>query len=524
MTVPDIAFTPEQQLLLVAAGAFLFGILLTWLVMRASRKALEAGLTERLRAAEHDLASLTAEHQQAGQENHQLREALQHAGEERAMLHERASRIAPLEQEATALRTRLDAVEQERRQQGERAASLLAELEPLRLRAQSIEQTLLEITAERDRVRETLAQTQTQLEAERQQAQEKLALLVSAKEQLSEQFKVLASEILEEKTRRFTEQNQTQLGQLLNPLRDRLNEFQKKVEDSYGQEARERHALKEELKRLAEMNARLGHEAESLTKALKGERKTQGLWGEMILETVLDSSGLRKGHEYETQVSLPHMGNRAQPDAIIHLPENRVVIVDAKVSLSAYERFVNCEDAGERARHLKEHITALRTHVGGLSEKAYENIPDLRTLDFVLLFVPIEPALMLAMEHDQALFQDALKRNIVLVSPTTLLAVLRTIAHLWRQEQQNQNAQEIARQAGALHDKFVAFVEDMQKLGDRIDQAQKSYEGAFNKLSSGRGNVIGRAQRLHRLGVQSSKNLPEALVQGALETDGEDEA
>ncbi|TQV61829.1 MAG: DNA recombination protein RmuC [Halothiobacillaceae bacterium] len=510
--------------MLAAIGGLLFGILLIWLVMRASRKALEAGLTERLRAAENEAGEQLAERQKLDGENHLLREALQRAGEERATLHERASRIAPLEQDAAALRARLDALEQDRRLQGERAASLQAELEPLRVRMQSIEQTLIEITAERDRARETLAQTQTQLEAERQQTQEKLALLVSAKEQLAEQFKLLASEILEEKTKRFTEQNQSQIGQLLNPLRDRLNEFQKKVEDSYNEDARERHTLRAELKQLAEMNARLGHEAESLTRALKGERKTQGLWGEMILETVLDSSGLRKGHEYETQVSLPHMGNRAQPDALIFLPENRVVIVDAKVSLSAYERFVNDEDAAEKARHLKEHITALRTHVTGLSDKSYETIPDLRTLDFVLLFVPIEPALMLAMEHDKGLFQDALKRNIVLVSPTTLLAVLRTIAHLWRQEQQNQNAQEIARQAGALHDKFVAFVEDMQTLGNRIDQAQKSYEAAFNKLSTGRGNVIGRAQRLHRLGVQSSKSLPEALAQGALETDGEDEA
>jgi DNA recombination protein RmuC len=269
------------------------------------------------------------------------------------------------------------------------------------------------------------------------------------------------------------------------------------------------------------MNTRLGHEAESLTRALKGERKTQGMWGEMILETVLESSGLRKGHEYETQVSLSQAGSRLQPDALIHLPENRVVIVDAKVSLSAYERFVNSEEPAEKARHLKEHITALRAHITGLSDKAYEAIPDLRTLDFVLLFVPIEPALMLAMEHDKELFQDALKRNIVLVSPTTLLAVLRTIAHLWRQEQQNQNAQEIARQAGDLYDKLVGFVEDMQKLGERIEQTSKTYEAAFNKLSSGRGNVLSRAQKLHRLGVQSSKNLPENLVQAALESDSE---
>jgi len=520
----DAQLTPDQQLMLVALAAFLLGVLLTWLILRASSKALEARLSERLLAAEEEIAEQLSERQLLNSDNQYLREALNQASAERAMLHERASRIAPLEQETSVLRAQLDALERERRTQGERAAGLLAELEPLRLRMESTERTLLETTHERERSREMLAQSQTQLAAEQEQAQEKLTLLLEAKTQLSEQFKVLANEILEEKTQRFTEHNQAQIGQLLNPLRDRLSEFQKKVEDSYGQEARERHALREELKRLAEMNTRLGHEAESLTRALKGERKTQGMWGEMILETVLESSGLRKGFEYDTQVSLANAGSRAQPDALIYLPENRVVIVDAKVSLSAYERYINDDDHAQKARHLKDHLTALRAHIAGLSDKAYESIPELRTLDFVVLFVPIEPALMLAMEHDKTLFQDALKRNIVLVSPTTLLAVLRTIAHVWRQEQQNQNAQEIARQAGDLYDKLVGFVDDMQTLGGRIEQAAKSYEAAFNKLSSGRGNVLSRAQKLHRLGVQSSKNLPENLLQAALESDEETRA
>ncbi len=520
----DLNLSPDQQLLLVALAAFLLGELLTWLILRASSKALEARLSERLFAAEAEIAEQLAERQTLSHDNQHLRDALNQASNERAMLHERASRIAPLEHETATLRSQLDALEHERRTQGERAAALLAELEPLRLRMEGTERTLLETTHERDRSRENLTQVQTQLAAEREQAQEKLTLLLEAKTQLSEQFKVLANEILEEKTQRFTEHNQNQIGELLNPLRDRLSEFQKKVEDSYGQEARERHALREELKRLAEMNTRLGHEAESLTRALKGERKTQGMWGEMILETVLESSGLRKGYEYDTQVSLANAGSRAQPDALIYLPENRVVIVDAKVSLSAYERYVNDDDPAQKSRHLKDHITALRAHIAGLSDKAYENIPELRTLDFVVLFVPIEPALMLAMEHDKTLFQDALKRNIVMVSPTTLLAVLRTIAHVWRQEQQNQNAQEIARQAGDLYDKLAGFVDDMQTLGGRIEQTAKTYEAAFNKLSSGRGNVLSRAQRLHRLGVQSSKNLPENLLQAAMESDEETRA
>lgn len=510
---------PEQLPLLTALGGLLFGALLTWLALRASRKALEATLSERLHAAETHAQEQQAARQQVESENQLLREGLQRAGEERAALTERASRVPALEHECTELRQQLERLENERRGLGERAASLAAELEPLRERHVALEKDLQATLQQREQLRASLAELQTQLAAERQQAEEKLTLLLAAKEQLGEQFKLLASEILEEKTRRFTEQNQTQLGQLLQPLRERLGEFQKKVEESYGQEARERLLLREELKRLAEMNLRLGEEAHRLTHALKGERKTQGLWGEMILETVLESSGLRKGHEYETQVSLPGANGRVLPDVLIHLPENRVVIVDAKVSLSAYERHVNSEDENERARYLKDHITALRNHVNGLSAKGYENLPEQRTLDFVLMFIPIEPALMLAMEHDTALFQDALKRNIVLVSPTTLLAVLRTIAHLWRQEQQNQNAQEIARQAGYLYDKFVTFIEDMHKLGERLEQAHKSYESAMNKLETGRGNLIARTQRLYKLGVQPSKSLPEGLVQAALERD-----
>lgn len=505
--------------LLTAAAGIVVGALLAWLIGRASRRALEATLSERLLACEAQVQEQTQARQQAERDSQQWRELLQRAGEERAALTERASRVPALERESAELRQQLERMEEERRGLGERAARLAAELEPLRGRQAALEQELQITLQQREQLRASLAELQTQLTAERQHANEKLNLLLAAKEQLGEQFKLLASEILEEKTRRFTEQNQTQLGQLLQPLRERLGEFQKKVEESYGQEARERLLLREELKRLAEMNHRLGEEAHRLTHALKGERKTQGLWGEMILETVLEGSGLRRGYEYETQVSLAGEQGRLQPDAVIHLPEQRVVIVDAKVSLSAYERHVNSVDENERARHLKDHITALRNHVGGLSAKAYENLPDQRTLDFVLMFIPIEPALMLAMEHDPTLFQDALKRNIVLVSPTTLLAVLRTIAHLWRQEQQNQNAQEIARQAGHLYDKFVTFIEDMHKLGERLEQAHKSYESAMNKLESGRGNLIARAQRLHKLGVQPSKSLPEGLAQAALEHD-----
>ncbi len=515
----DVNLTPQQILLLSILAALLGGMLLAWLILRARWMREEARLNAALQAAEAEIGEQIALREQSETQRQQVQDQLQQAQIERAAWQERSAIIPRLHDELTHLRQQFEHSQQDLRRYAEQHAALNTALEELRPRLALREHELQTISAQLAEYQQQLAETRTQLAAEREQAAEKLRLLLEAKSQLGEQFKLLASEILEEKTHRFSEHNQQQLGQLLNPLRERLGEFQKKVEDSYGQEARERHALREELKRLAEMNSKLGHEAENLTRALKGERKTQGVWGEMILDTVLESSGLRKGHEYATQVSLAHGAGRVQPDALIYLPDNRVVIVDAKVSLSAYERYVNADDQDARARNLKEHISALRAHIAGLADKAYENIPQLRTLDFVILFVPIEPALMLAMQHDASLFQDALKRNIVLVSPTTLLAVLRTIAHVWRQEQQNQNAQEIARQAGDLYDKLVGFVEDMQTLGNRLEQAEKSYQTAFSKLYQGRGNLIGRAQRLHKLGVQPSKSVSDHLLHTALEHD-----
>ena len=359
----------------------------------------------------------------------------------------------------------------------------------------------------------------TTLDAERKQNDEKLALLNDAREQLSNQFKSLANDILEEKAKRFTEQNQTNIGQLLEPLKLKLTEFQGKVEEVYVQEGKDRSALAEQVKHLMALNTQLSGDAHNLTRALKGSTKTQGNWGEMILEKILEASGLRKGVEYDVQEShSKDDGSRVQPDVVIHLPEDRHIVIDAKVSLIAYEQYVNAEEDADRDVAMKRHLDSVRSHVKGLSDKNYHDIHGVKSLDFVLMFIPIEPAFMLAISQENDLWQDAWKKNVLLVSPSTLLFVVRTVAHLWRQEQQNRNAQEIAKRGAELYDKLVGFVEDLKTVGTRLTQAQKSYDDAFGKFASGRGNVIRQAEMLKELGIKPGKHLPAEMLE-ALEND-----
>jgi DNA recombination protein RmuC len=365
-----------------------------------------------------------------------------------------------------------------------------------------------------------VAQLRNTLEGERNVSQEKLALLLDAKTALTDQFKALANEILEEKSKRFTEQNQSNLGALLDPLKLKITEFQTKIEDNYVKEGRDRTALGEQVRQLMELNHHLSEDAKNLTRALRGSSKAQGTWGEWILEKVLEASGLRKGEEYVVQSSHTREdGTRALPDVILHLPEGRSLVIDSKVSLIAYEEFAVTENEAERAAAGKRHMESIRGHIKGLSGKNYQTLYSLTSLDFVLLFVPIEPAFMLAVASDRDLFMDAWNRNVLLVSPSTLLFVVRTVAHLWRQEAQSRNAQEIAKRGAELYDKFVGFMEDMNSLGTRLKQAQGDYDDAFNKLSIGRGNLVGQAQKLRQLGVKPSKSLAPALVDGAYESD-----
>jgi DNA recombination protein RmuC len=373
--------------------------------------------------------------------------------------------------------------------------------------------------------KENLAALRDQLIAEQQRLSSKIAELAttleserSRDEQLTNRFKSLASDILEDKSQRFTAQNQTNLNQLLEPLRVKITEFQGKVQEVYVQEGKDRSALAEQVKQLMALNNQLSKDAHNLTSALKGQAKTQGNWGEFILERVLETSGLRKGHEYDVQESHTRGdGSRAQPDVVVHMPEDRHLIVDAKVSLKAYEEYANAETDHQRDSAMKQHLDSVRGHIKELSEKNYQQLYGLKSLDFVLMFIPVEPAFMLAIAHDSDLWQDAWKKNVLLVSPSTLLFVLRTVAHLWRQEQQNRNAQEIANQGAALYDKLVGFVEDLDNLGTKLQQAQKAYDGAYNKFTGGRGNVIRQAEKLKELGVKPTKQLPQNLIDTALD-------
>ncbi len=385
------------------------------------------------------------------------------------------------------------------------------------LRAQQ-RQTLLSLTEEtallnalreeRDQAILNAARLEVELDSERKQVQNRIESLNEAKEALTNQFKNLANEILEDKSRKFTEQNAQQLDVLLKPLQTKLSEFKEQVSNSYEKESRERFALKNEIERLASLNLKMSDEARSLTNALKGDSKVQGNWGELVLESILESSGLRKGEEYLVQDSHTQAdGGRLQPDVIVKLPEGRHLVVDSKVSITAYARHTEASDDAIAEQELLAHIQSIRQHIQGLSGKNYAGIADLSSVDFVLMFIPIEPAFLSALKAAPTLYQEALAKNIVLVCPSTLMATLRTVAHLWRQDQQNKNAMEIARQCANLYDKFVGFVDDLEQIGKRLDQAQSSYHDAFSKLKSGKGNLIKAAERVKELGVKPSKNI-----------------
>ena len=376
------------------------------------------------------------------------------------------------------------------------------------------------LRVERDQALQNAIRLEAALDSERKQGLGRIESLNEAKEALTSQFKNLANEILEDKSKRFTEQNVASLDALLKPLQTKLSEFKEQVSTSYGNEARERFALKSEIERLANLNLRMSDETRSLTQALKGDSKVQGNWGELVLESILESSGLRKGEEYLVQDSHTQTdGSRLQPDVVVKLPEGRSLVVDSKVSITAYSRHAEATDPTTSEQELAAHIQSLRQHIQGLSSKNYSSLYGIGSVDFVLMFVPIEPAFLLALKTAPNLYQEALAKNIVLVCPSTLMATLRTVAHLWRQDHQNRNALEIAKQCGTLYDKFVGFVDDLEKLGQRLDQAQTSYHDAFSKLKSGKGNLIRTAEKVRELGVKPSKNLSAPLIESSTDSE-----
>ncbi|HIF9154936.1 TPA: DNA recombination protein RmuC [Photobacterium damselae] len=352
---------------------------------------------------------------------------------------------------------------------------------------------------------------------EQKAAEEKIKLLENAEERLRIQFESLANRLFEQKSRSVDEQNRISLEGLLMPLKEQLEGFKKQVNDSFSYEARERHTLIHQINSLKQLNEQMAKEAVNLTQALKGDNKAQGNWGEVILARVLSESGLREGHEYQTQVSLENdEGKRYQPDVVVRLPENKDVVIDAKMSLVAYERFYHAELTAERELALSEHVASVRGHMRGLSRKDYHQLHGVRSLDYVLMFIPVEPAFQAAIEADPALIRDAMDLNIMLVSPTTLLVALRTINNLWRNERQNQNAKEIAERASRLYDKLRLFVTDMEAMGASLEKANQSYQGAMNKLVSGRGNVLRQAESFKQLGVEVKRDINPQLTERAM--------
>lgn len=384
----------------------------------------------------------------------------------------------------------------------------LAEIDLLKTALQSLQQQSSEQG-------NTIARLETQLSEERRHSGEKLTVLTEAKAQLTSEFQNLANKILEEKSKKFTDQNKLNIEQVLNPLREQLGDFRRKVEDVYEKESKDRMSLFHEINSLKTLNQQISSDAINLTNALKGQSKTQGAWGEVILERVLEESGLHKGREYETQGSFTtDEGKRLRPDVIVHLPEGKDIVIDSKVSLTAYERYCTSDDETERQLALREHVASLRSHIKGLSVKNYEDLPGINSLDFVLLFVPIEAAFITAVENDQTLFREAFDKNIIVVSPTTLLATLRTVHNIWRYEYQNRNALEIAEKAGGLYDQFVRFGESLLDVEDKLGKAQSSFQTAKSRLMDGRGNLVSRTQQLQKLGAKAKKRMPEELLKG----------
>ena len=365
-----------------------------------------------------------------------------------------------------------------------------------------------ELEEERNNLEIKYAVLNTRYQDEIKSSNEKLTTLKEAKDELSNEFKILANKIFEDKSKQFSTSNKEQLELLLKPFREQITSFSKEAKEQFNTQAKDTFLLKDELLRLKEMNAQLSQDAINLTNALKGENKTQGNWGEIVLENILEQSGLRNGVEYELQATLKSQeGKSYRPDVIVHMPQERDIIIDSKVSLVAYERFVNAEEPQDKTQALKEHIASISNHIKELSAKKYEKLEGVNTLDFVLLFMPIEGAFLLALEQDGEFFKRAYENNILVVSPSTLLVTLRTIEHIWRTQRQEEHALKIANEAEAMYEKLVLFVDEMKKVGTHIQKAQDSYDTSMNRLSTGKGNIIKRAQNIVSLGIKPKKAL-----------------
>lgn len=474
--------------LLAAAVGLLVGGILVWFLMRskfaladanarASNEIDKMSLSEKLGAKSREAEAINSRLQKADEHVKSLQDELDTANRERNLMAGRVERLDTAEAELKAL------LEEKTKQ-----IKVVADLEK-------------------------------DLESTRAQAKKDLELIEHARKQLTDQFEVLANKILEEKSAKFTNLNQTNLGAILNPLQEKLKTFQAKVEEVYDKENKDRSELAGQVKILVDLNSTLSQDTQNLTLALKGDRKAQGNWGEIILDEVLERAGLIRGQHYERQGGVKTDDGKTHviPDVVINLPGDRYLVVDSKMTLPDYRAFSSAETEEDRNAALKRHLTSIRSHIRGLSEKNYQTLYDLKSLDFVVMFIPLEPAFMLAVTNDQELFQNAWEKNVLLVSPSTLLFVVRTVAYLWRQEDLSRNAKEISNRGAELYDKLVGFVADLQKVGERIQQAQDSYNDARKKFSDGGGNVIRQAEMLKKLGVKPTKSLPTQWVEAAVD-------
>lgn len=412
-----------------------------------------------------------------------------------------AEKIAALQEQLTQNKEQLN---QEKQASTQQQSQLRDEKEQLR--------------AEKEDLRLQLTIKEVDFDNLLERSREQKAETAELQAKFTTEFENLANKILEEKSSKFTEQNRENIKNILSPLQEKILHFEKKVEDSQKENIGIHASLREQLVHLQSQNLRITQEAENLTKALKGDSKMQGNWGELILERVLEKSGLEKGREYEVQQHFTNEeGARVFPDVVINLPDGKKMIIDSKVSLVAYERYVNEEDDQQKNGHLLQHVTSLKRHVDQLSAKNYHDLYKMESPDFVLLFIPIEPAFAIALNTDNSLYNKAFEKNIVIVTPSTLLATLRTIDSIWANQKQQQNAYEIARQAGALYDKFEGFVSDLVKIGKKMDEAKSEYGNAMNKLVEGKGNIINSVEKLKKMGAKAKKSLPENILNRAEE-------
>jgi len=476
---------------LIAVISFLAGALLAWLLTR--RSAFASGRASR----DVEVSQLAAERDTSLEGRRRMKEEADAAAKS---LKELRDRLAAVSEERASMSGRF-----------ERLTQIEAELEAARADAKHWNEAC-------QRAEQQATALGTKLQAEMQAAQEKLVLLERVREDFADRFKVLSTELLEQQSQKFSEQNQASLGTLLNPLREQLGDFRKTVADVYDKESRERQMLKVEIDSLKNINQRISEDAINLTQALKADSKTRGAWGEVILERLLEMAGLQAGRQYVAQLSLfaADSSKQQRPDIIVRLPDDKDIVIDAKVSLVGWDRYCAATTDEERAAGLQDHLVSVRRNIDSLSAKDYSSLPGLRTLDFVLMFVPIEAAFVEAIRSDDSLYGYALAKNVSLVSPSTLLATLRTVAHLWRIEQRNINGLEFARVAAELHDNFAMLIDGIQDVGLKLERAREAHGGLVRRLTEGgRGSVLLKVQKLKELGAPAKKNLPRDLLDRA---------